>query len=174
MVISEHLFRNGAYFLSATESFMGQSFTTSGGSGYRLSGCSFWLRRYGSPTGTMVAHIYRGNGNIPTGIPIATTSSIDISTVPTSSFSEIAFTFPGKNAIANGVSYCLSIQVSYSFRDIDNQLAFMFDNTILGHPGMLFFLSNSVWISESDKEATHSLISLDELVSPMPTAFNPV
>jgi hypothetical protein len=90
----------------------GQSFT---GNGTTLDYVTFYLRKYGNPTGNAVAKIYThsgvyGTSSVP-GTLLATSDNFDVSTLTTSE-TLINFTFSGaeKIVLGNGVYYILTIE----------------------------------------------------------------
>jgi hypothetical protein len=65
-----------------------------------LSYIELYLKKNGSSaTGLATAYIYSTNGGKPTGSPLATSGTFDISTLSTSTFSLATFNFTGSNSI---------------------------------------------------------------------------
>jgi hypothetical protein len=64
----------------------GQSFQSTGGD---ISSAKFYIKKYGSPTGSAYAKLYAhsgtfGTSSVPTGSALATSSALDVSTTTTS------------------------------------------------------------------------------------------
>jgi len=92
---------------------VGESFTGKWGI---LDKVTFYLQRFGNPTGLLTASIYAHSGTfgstgIPTGSPLATSDTVNCSTVDTSAFELIDFTFTGANKmkLQNGVKYVVTV-----------------------------------------------------------------
>ena len=116
---------------------IGQSFT---GDGATLSRAKFYLRKTGSPTGNATAYIYTHTGTfgydgIPTGSALATSSTIDVSSISSTGFELVTFTFSGVNQIilTSGTYYFVTIR--YSGGDSSNHLDVGFDITTPTHGG---------------------------------------
>jgi hypothetical protein len=129
--------------------FGGQSFTATD---RFIISSKFYLSKTGSPTGNIVSKIYNcsgtyGTNNIPTGDPLATSSSYDVSSL-TTAMQLIEFTFSDSNRIKliSGNKYCIG--VSYSGGNSSNKVFYGADNTSPSHSGNFFFYnSSSVWSS---------------------------
>lgn len=72
------------------------------------------LRKYGNPTGNMIAKLYAHSGvygisSIPSGEPLATSNFIDISTL-TTFYQLITFNFEDEYELEEGVKYCIAIE----------------------------------------------------------------
>ncbi|HUX55115.1 MAG TPA: choice-of-anchor R domain-containing protein [Williamwhitmania sp.] len=90
--------------------YVAQSFI---GNGKTLNSAKFYLKKYGSPTGTMVAYLWAHAGTYGLdGYPIAplyaTSNSLDVSTLTTNS-QLIEFTFSSNFKLVNGVKYMIGI-----------------------------------------------------------------
>src|SRR5947207_971022 len=92
----------------------GQSFTSNGG---LLSSAQFHLAKNGSPTGTAVAKLYAATGTFgtdakPTGAALATSGTLDVSTIPTFPQTLMTFTFSGANQylMVAGTVYCIALE----------------------------------------------------------------
>jgi hypothetical protein len=88
----------------------GQSFSGNGGT---LDTVKFYIRKAGSPTGTATAKIYAitgtsGSTGKPTGAALATSGTLDVTTLSTSYALE-SFQFTGGDQItlSNGTDYCV-------------------------------------------------------------------
>lgn len=115
---------------------VGQSFT---GDGNDLNSCKFYLKKFGSPTGNVIATVYAHTGTFgsngkPTGSALATSGNFDISTL-TTSYALTTFTFTGANNITlvNGTKYFIVLE--YSGGDVSNHLVIGCDDTTLTHGG---------------------------------------
>ena len=100
------------YWVNSPEISFGQSFT---GDGTTLDKAVFYLRKFGSPTGTATAKIYAhtgtfGTNGTPTGSSLATSETIDVSSL-TTSFVLTDFLFTGANRIVldDGTKYVVVI-----------------------------------------------------------------
>ena len=100
-----------------------QSFT---GKSAKLKNCKWYAKKYGNPTGDIIAKLYAHSGtygvsSIPTGEPLATSNPIDITTL-TEFFKLITFSFEGAEQyeLVEGTYYCISIE--YSGGDSSNHL----------------------------------------------------
>lgn len=98
---------------SSNPSVVGQSFTGNGGI---INSATVMLSKTGSPTGNAVAKIYAhsgtfGTSSVPTGAALATSDTIDVSTLTTTILPR-TFSFSGANQITvtNTTKYCLSIE----------------------------------------------------------------
>lgn len=137
-----------------------QSFT---GNGMQLKSCNFYLKRTASPIGTIVVEVYAHSGTfgstgIPTGSVLATSDSINASTLDNnggfpspSTFGNISFTFSGTNQITleNGVNYFISLKYS-EVDDGTNFVVVGFDGgDSTGYrstaPGNMAFYSSGTW-----------------------------
>ena len=117
-----------------TTSGSGQSFTAIGGT---LDSAKFYLRKFGSPTGTAYARLYAhsgtyGSSSLPTGAPLATSAAFDVSTL-TSSFSLATFQFDNSVTLTAGEYYC--IVVEHTGTDPDNYLQNGYDSATPTHSG---------------------------------------
>jgi len=91
-----------------------------------LNSCDFKLSKSGSPTGNATVYIYAhtgtyGTSSIPTGSALATSNTLDVSTL-TGSFVLKTFTFSGadKITLTANTKYCVII--AYSGGNSSNQL----------------------------------------------------
>lgn len=145
--------QNGDFVLpgpSDDTSRAAQSFTAKGG---KLVGASFYLAKDGSPTGTMVAKLYAhsgtfGSGGVPTGSPLATSGTVDISTL-TGDFASIEFTFTGSNQIQLTPAANYFISFEYAAGNSSNRPKVGNDTTTPTHPGNAAIFVASAWTAET-------------------------
>jgi len=105
-------------YTGATFGSVGQSFTVS--DNYTLTSVDLYLAKLNSPTGNLTAKIYAhdgtyGSSGVPTGSILATSDSVDISTLssdPTHTSTE--FTFSGANQISLTASTYYFIVVTWA------------------------------------------------------------
>lgn len=104
------------FSLSGSSSFYGQTFLNV--SEGVLSSCKFYLRKSGSPVGSIYARLYAltgdyDSGGVPTGSPLATSDAYDSSTLPASfgASSLISFTFSGSNQVTMSANTSYGIVV---------------------------------------------------------------
>lgn len=122
----------------------GQSFT---GKKLKLSSCSFYLKKTGSPTGNAVAELYAhsgtfGTSSVPTGSALAVSDNFDVSTL-TTSYALVTFNFSGVNRyLINTGYFCISLE--YSGGSSSNYITMGADNSSPAHSGNGFFY-DSVW-----------------------------
>ena len=95
-----------------TDIWGGQSFT---GDRRKLTSVKFYIRRVGSPTGTVKAQLFAHTGTFgtssnKTGSALASSSEIDVATLDTD-FGLVEFIFEGENQISlsNGTHYCIQL-----------------------------------------------------------------
>lgn len=84
------------------ETSFGQSFTNTNYA--ELDSVVFYLTRTNSPTGNAYAKIYAhtgtfGTNGTPTGSPLATSDAVDVTSISTSFYVPVTFTFSGSNRI---------------------------------------------------------------------------
>lgn len=117
-----------------------QSFT---GNGLTLDRCKFYMCKFGSPTGNVVAVLYAYSGTwatqsgLPTGAPLATSDPIDVSTLVDfgsypGTFALVEFTFSSPYTLIDGTHYFLSLE--YSGGNISNYIMLGADPSG-SHPG---------------------------------------
>lgn len=90
----------------------GQTFTAS--ASYTITGFILKLSKTGSPTGDIKANLYAISGGVPTGSPIASSATFDVSTL-TGSQTDTTFTFTSPVAITSGTSYALTIETEANY-----------------------------------------------------------
>lgn len=91
----------------------GQSFT---GNGYLMTSVKFYLKKYGSPAGTMVAKLYAhsgtyGTSSLPTGAALATSAALTLQSL-TTDYQLIEFTFTVPYLTVNGTKYCVDVEIA--------------------------------------------------------------
>jgi hypothetical protein len=137
--------RNGAI------TAISQSITGNGGD---LTSCAFNIYKSGSPTGNAVAKLHThsgvfGTSSLPTGAALATSDTIDVTTISTTSPGLIEFTFSSPYTLADGTNYCLVLE--YSGGDASNYIRVGRDATSPTHAGNGATYSGGAWgISTSD------------------------
>lgn len=123
----------------ASVTMIGQTFLGDGGT---LASCKFYLKKTGSPTGNATAKLYAHTGSYgdgqPTGAALATSGTLNVSTL-TTSYQLITFTFTGgdKVTMTGGTAYC--IVVEYSNGDGSNYVTAGFDGSSPSHAGNTVF-----------------------------------
>jgi hypothetical protein len=121
--------------------------------GYSIYSSKFYIRKGGSPTGSVVSKLYAvsgtyGTDNIPTGSALATSNNFDISTL-TTSYQLIEFTFSTGYTLVSGTKYFISIE--YSGGDGSNFLDSSFDDSP-GHGGNRAYLNGGSWTAVSAQD----------------------
>ena len=149
---SESNYDSWFYYRSGTEKGS-HSFTGKAGN---LVSCKWFLRKWGSPTGNIVAKLYAHSGvfgisSIPTGEPLAVSNTIDIATISIY-WSLIIFDFVGANQFIfiDGVKYCISIE--FSGGDASNYLKVGADMTSPTHPGNIADYYEGNWVLYPDRD----------------------
>ena len=109
-------------YLSRTR--VGQCFTSSITT--FLSNCSFNLEKTGSATGNITAQLYAmtgvyGTSGKPTGLALATSDTVDVSTISSTNFVLTTFNFTGANQIIITPGY-YCIAVDYPGANASNHL----------------------------------------------------
>ena len=125
----------------------GQSFTcTIGGT---LYSAKFYLKKYGSPTGTAVAKIYShsgtyGTSSVPNSL-LATSDTFDVSTLSAVSFvlKEFIFSSVNKITLSNSTYYVVTIE--YSGGDSSKEVEVGYDNSSSTHDGNQVYLYSGTW-----------------------------
>lgn len=127
-----------------------QSFT---GNGEILDSAKWYIKKTGSPSGSIFSKIYATTGSFgttskPTGSALATSDAFDISTL-TTSFALNIFNFSGANRITltNGTKYCVSIESAVGTSP--NHLIVSFDSTAPTHAGNYSQLAGGSWAAVS-------------------------
>lgn len=120
-----------------------------------VTSCQFYLRRTGSPTGTLVAKIFATTGTYginmrPTGAALATSNSIDVTTIATGSFNLVTFTFPtgSQYTVTSGTRYCIAMEFSGSGTFVDYIDAST--DSSPSHGGNMAYYQGATWAGYSD------------------------
>ena len=132
--------------LYATVSKCGQSFIATAG---ELSTCKFYLAKNGSPTGNITATLYASSGafgttETPTGSVLATSDTIDVSTL--GAFALVEFTFTGAEQYTLVAGNYYFICLEYAGGDISNSVYVGGDSTSHDHDGRMAYY-NTDWVS---------------------------
>ena len=118
----------------------GQTFT---GNGKVLRSAKMWMKKTGSPTGTATFQIYAisgtyGTDSIPTGSALATSGTIDVSTLDgTLTGHELTFSGANKITLGNGTHYALVCY--YDGGDASNKIEIGTDSSSTTHSGNEFY-----------------------------------
>jgi hypothetical protein len=145
---SESNYDTDIQLYSGGNTLIGHTFTT-GASPGTLSALRFYIRKVGSPTGNVVAHLYATSGGAPTGSPLASSENVDITGIGTTYALEV---FPILQASQAG--YALSATTTYAWvleftgGDASNRLEVGVDNSTPGHSGTGYLYSGS-WASQT-------------------------
>jgi len=157
---------NGNYII-ASQSFYNAVSTT-------LSSCKFYLSKLDSPTGNMVAKVYSytgtpGTNARPTGSALATSDTVDITTIPTypTATELITFTFSGAEKISLSATTYYCITIEYSGGDSSNYL-FVRADTSNPHSGN----SGAYYPSSWDVSAGKDLIFYVYGIIPTPNTYS--
>ena len=125
--------------------YVGQSIT---GNGSPVEKCTFYLNKYGSPTGSVYAKIYAhtgvfGTSSLPTGSPLAVSDPLDVSTL-TSSTQLIDFNFSGANQISleNSTHYIVMCG-GLTGANSTNYIQIYYDGIDPAHGGNMCYLSGA-------------------------------
>lgn len=112
----------------------------------RLSSCKFYLKKNGSPTGNAVAELYGRSGGTPTGIPLATSDNLDVSTLTTSP-SLVTFTFSATNRILISANTNYAIILKFINGDGSNFVLIGVDSTSPTHVGSAVISTDGIaWV----------------------------
>jgi len=125
--------------------------------GMPLTGCRLRLRREGTPTGTVVAKLYAHSGSygttsVPTGTALATSQTVDVSTIPTTVADLVSFYFQDHYHVAN-TYYCLVLK--YSGGDANNYVAISY-KTSTGAGNLATYIVD--WTPDITKDFNYSII----------------
>lgn len=112
-----------------------------------VTAVSFFLSKFGSPTGNAVAKIYATSGThgtsaVPTGTALATSGNVDVSTL-TGSYALTEFTFSQLVLLSENTTYCVVIE--YSGGDVSNYVQVGIDATAPAHAGNDAVYFASAW-----------------------------
>jgi hypothetical protein len=141
-----------------TDSFMysgyvlerGQTFT---GNGESITKVSFYIKKVGSPTGTMSAVIYAhtgtwGTSGLPTGAALGTSATVDVATGLTTSYQIVTFTFSSPVATVNGTRYVTTLQFTSTSSDASNDISIGVDGTPEDEGnGVYYNIATSAWLT---------------------------
>jgi len=120
----------------------------------------FFVGKHGVPTGTLNVLIYASTGtfgntttNKPTGSALATSDSVDLSTLMTDSFALSNFTFSGANRISltAGTPYFAILNFVSTSSDLSNTVRVGQDTTSPTHDGVGSYLY-SLWLNPAIPE----------------------
>lgn len=163
---SETNYSGVAVFLGYSYGRCGQTFTPESTS--ILSSCEFYLKKTGSPTGNIVAKLYNhtgtwGSSGKPTGSALATSNSIDVSTIGTS-YGLLSFTFPVEYITLLDTKYCISLE--YSDGSAGNYISVGLDHSSPTHQGNLYTtnIGSSTYSTYSTYDAPFYVYGTDLLL----------
>lgn len=131
-------YSGGHFSLYSTQvTRVAQSFAVTGAA--TLGSCKFYLFRNNSPTGNIVAKLYAhsgvyGTSSEPTGAALATSDTIDVTTLSASS-QLVTFTFSGANQYSLSAATKYVISVEYAGGDGSNYIGVGSDSTSPTHSG---------------------------------------
>jgi len=124
------------------------------GSGITLSNVQFYLKKYGAPTGTMTAALYVHTGTFgtsskPTGSALITSATVNASSLSTTTWSLVTFTFALPYPLEASTYYCIALL--YSSGTSDKFVYAGYDRTSLLHSGNRSIMNtSSIWVSDSN------------------------
>lgn len=146
--------RNGANQVYGNEN-IGQSFTNT--NQIVLNKVVLYLEKLGSPTGSAVINIYAhagtyGTSSVPTGSSLAVSDNFDASTLSSSVYNLIDFTFSGANKItlSANTKYCFAI--TFPTGDSSNKILVGNDTTTPTHDGNMAYKSGGAWVAFADTD----------------------
>ena len=119
-----------------------------------LASVTFYLSKFGSPTGNAVAKLYAhtgtfGTSSIPTGSALATSDTLDVSSLDTT-IKQVDFVFPTPYTISSSTKYVVTIE--YSGGDGSNWVIVGKDDSAPNHEGNLATYNGSVWTGVSGED----------------------
>lgn len=129
------------------------------GAGGVLSSCRFFLKKTGTPTGNITAYLYAstgtpGSGATPTGSALATSQTVDISTL-TTSYALVKFEFTGTaNQVTLTAATNYFIVVEYTGGSVSNSLDVGVDTTSI-EAGTNIALWAGSWTADNTDEACY-------------------
>lgn len=127
---------SGVNLFSGSTVRCGQSFTPSFSG--TLDYSQFYLKKIGSPTGTVDSKLYvmlsnlGGNDDVPLSSVIASSSNVLASGI-TTSYQLITFNFPDELRLIKGINYVISVE--YTAGDASNLITVGYDNSAGTHAG---------------------------------------
>lgn len=119
-----------------------------------IGSAKFYLKKFGSPTGTCVARLYAhsgtfGTSSVATGVPLATSYTLDVSTLTTTAaLYEFGFPYRYNTTATNFV-----IAIEYSGGDASNYLQVGYDSSSPTHGGNATTY-NGTWSAVSTADLT--------------------
>lgn len=146
--------QDGTTPLNDVTTGVGQSVTGDGG---KLANVVFYLSKSNTPTGTAVAKLYAhsgvfGTSSIPTGAALATSKSLDVSTL-TGSLVETTFFFADQNqnvVLTAATNYVITLEYSGGTSTNTVNVA---RNSSTVHSGNLSTYAPTTWTPDSAKDA---------------------
>lgn len=147
---------SGVPLYSGSWTSFGQSFTGAGGA---LASAVFYFRKFGSPTGNIIAKVYSHSGTFGTSsVPnalLATSDNVDVSTLsPSPTYGLKAFTFSGAEQITlvAGTKYCTVVE--YTGGDGSNYPVVGYDGSSPTHAGnSAFYPQVGAWLADASIDA---------------------
>lgn len=131
-----------------------------------LDSLKFYIKKVGSPTGSLTASIYATTavtgGYAPTGSALASVTTVDLTTLPiTTSLSLVQFSFSGITRISLSSGSRYGVALEYSGSDSSNYISAGSDDTILSDPGNMALYTPSVgWGAESGDDTIYYLYGI--------------
>jgi hypothetical protein len=145
--------QDSTQFLYKGVGFQGLSQSFTAGSDCYVPKVAFYIRRTGSPPGTVTANIYSHSGTYGTssipGSLMATSIPIDTTTL-TSSLTLVDFTFNTPVKLTNGTKYVVSIE--YNGGNASNSLEVGVDASSPSHGGNEGRLFTNAWSALSSED----------------------
>lgn len=137
------------------------------GNAEKLSSVSFRIARVLAPTGTLVAKLFAitgtyGSSAIPTGTELATSKTIDVSTLGTTA-EDIIFMFDYQSGtdytIASGTDYAVTLEFTSTSSSATNYIAVSYNNTsVVSGNSSLYTVANGWSVTTPVATATHDLV----------------
>jgi hypothetical protein len=142
-----------------SEGGAGMSFTGDGG---EVNKCAFELDDVGSPTGTMYANLYAhsgtyGTSSVPTGSPLATSSTVAATVIGGANRYWVVFDFPTPYTTTSGTKYCIAI--IYESGDSSNHIRLATNPDAPEHGGNVFQLNSGSWAATSGDDGMFYIVS---------------
>jgi|WetSurMetagenome_2_1015567.scaffolds.fasta_scaffold08824_2 hypothetical protein len=158
MAVLVDSFTNGNYgnsFYAGSISKSGETFVPNASGS--LYSAKFQFEKVGSPTGTMVFTLYNITGTPgvnakATGTVLATSSSLDVSTISSGSLNYYELLFPaGQQYIINsGNNYCIIAEYTSTFSDGSNRIRQGGDVSGSDSGANGTYYSSSTWYSDTN------------------------
>ena len=137
---------------------IGESFT---GDGNQIAYVQMQLSKFGSPTGNGVIKIYAhtgtyGSGGLPTGTALATSESIDVSTITTTE-TWYSFRFPSDYTLVKDTNYFAIFE--FSGGDASNYIKVHIDSANSGnaYDGNIAYWNSTVWSATTTSDVVFIL-----------------